>query len=100
VGAIGSRAFDARGLAVVGKTLGVCAAVTVVHLLLGRAGLDARDLGRGLARLVVDGAVYLSLVLVTGAVRRDEVLALVRRVKARRESAATAQSPLPEERVA
>ncbi|HEX8538054.1 MAG TPA: oligosaccharide flippase family protein, partial [Cystobacter sp.] len=100
VGAIGSRAFDARGLAVLGKTLGVCAAVTAVHLLLGRAGLDARDLARGLARLVVDGAVYLSLVLVTGAVRRDEVLALVRRVKDRRKSAATAQSPLPEERAA
>jgi O-antigen/teichoic acid export membrane protein len=100
VGTIGSRAFDARGLAVLGKTLGVCAAVTAVHLLLGRAGLDARDLVRGLARLVVDGAVYLSLVLVTGAVRRDEVLALVRRVKDRRKSAATAQTPLPEERAA
>jgi O-antigen/teichoic acid export membrane protein len=100
VGAIGSRAFDARGLAVLGKTLGVCAAVTAVHLLLGRAGLDARDLARGLARLVVDGALYLSLVLGTGAVRRDEVLALVRRVKDRRKSAATAQSPLPEERAA
>ncbi|ATB34729.1 hypothetical protein CYFUS_000136 [Cystobacter fuscus] len=100
VSAIGSRAFDARGLGVLGKTLGVCAAVTAVHLLLGRVGLDARDLARGLARLVVDGAIYVSLVLVTGAVRRDEVLALVRRVKAHRESAPTAQSPLPEERVA
>jgi O-antigen/teichoic acid export membrane protein len=100
VGAIGSRAFDARGLAVLGKTLGVCAAVTAVHLLLGRAGLDARDLPRGLARLVVDGAVYLSLILVTGAVRQDEVLALVRRVRDRRKSAAPAPSAPPEERAA
>ena len=100
LGAIGERAYDARGLAVLVKTAGVCAAVTGVHLVLGRAGLDARDLPRGLARLVVDGAVYLVLVLATGALRRDEVLALVRRVRDRRKSAAPAPSALPEERAA
>ncbi|WP_434385357.1 flippase [Melittangium boletus] len=95
--AIGERAHDARSLAVLAKTTAVCAAVTAVHLGLGAVGLDARDLVRGLARLVVDGAVYLTLILATGAVRRDEVLALVRRVKDRRRPAASAPSPFPEE---
>jgi len=101
VSAIGSRAWDARSLAVLGKTVGVCAAVTLLHLVLGRAGLDARDLLRGLARLVVDGAVYLTLILATQAVRRDEVLALVRRVKDRRKPTPTTPPPAPpEERAA
>ncbi|MET0402588.1 MAG: flippase, partial [Cystobacter sp.] len=99
LGAIGSRAFDARSLGVLGKTVAVCAAVTLVHLLLGHVGLDARNLPRGLARLGVDGALYLLLILATGAVRRDEVLALVRRVRERRKSA-PAPSVLPEDRAA
>lgn len=93
--AIGSRAWDARSLAVLGKTLGTCAAVTAVHLLLGRFGLDARDLTRGLTRLVVDGLVYLSLILLTGAVRVDEVLGLVRQVRNRRKSQAPSSEPPP-----
>ncbi|WNG62406.1 flippase [Archangium gephyra] len=84
--AIGSRAWDARSLAVLGKTVGVCAAVTAAHLLLGQLGLDSRDLARGLARLVVDGLLYVSLILLTGAVRKDEVLGLVRMVRNRRKS--------------
>jgi O-antigen/teichoic acid export membrane protein len=91
--AIGSRAWDTRSLAVLGKTLGVCAAVTAVHLLLGHLGLDARDLGRGLARLVVDGLLYVSLILLTGAVRKDEVLGLVRMVRNRRKPQAAAGPP-------
>ena len=91
--AIGSRAWDARSLAVLGKTLGVCAAVTAVHLLLGRLGLDASSLGRGLARMVVDGLVYLSLILLTGAVRKDEVFGLVRMVRNRRKPQAAAEPP-------
>jgi len=91
--AIGSRAWDTRSLAVLGKTLGVCAAVTAVHLLLGHLGLDARDLGRGLARLVVDGLLYVSLILLTGAVRKDEVLGLVRLVRNRRKPQPAAGQP-------
>lgn len=91
--AIGSRAWDTRSLAVLGKTLGVCAAVTAVHLLLGHLGLDARDLGRGLARLVVDGLLYASLILLTGAVRKDEVLGLVRLVRNRRKPQPAAGQP-------
>ena len=69
-------------------------------------GLDARDLPRGLARLGVDGAVYLALILGTGALRRDEVLGLVRQVRARRAARGAAPSPsepppsVPEERAA
>ena len=91
--AIGSRAWDTRSLAVLGKTLGVCAAVTAVHLLLGHLGLDARDLGRGLARLGVDGLLYVSLILLTGAVRKDEVLGLVRLVRNRRKPQPAAGQP-------
>lgn len=100
VSAIGSRAWDVRGLAVLGKTLGVCAAVTAVHLLLGRLGLDSRDLVRGLARLVVDGLAYVSLILLTGAVRKDEVLELVRKVRDRRKPRAASGPPPSEARAA
>lgn len=95
--AIGSRAWDARSLGVLGKTLGVCAAVTLVHVLLGRVGLDERNLVRGLARLVVDGGVYVALVLATGAVRRDEVLGLVRQVRERRAARAAPSLSAPPE---
>jgi O-antigen/teichoic acid export membrane protein len=97
--AIGRRAWDARNLSVLGKTLGVCASVTAVHLALGWLGLDASTLERGLARLVVDGLVYLSLSLLTGAVRMDEVLALVRQVRHRRKPQAAA-APATEVRAA
>jgi O-antigen/teichoic acid export membrane protein len=100
VSAIGRRAWDARGLAVLGKTLGVCATVTAVHLLLGRLGLDASTLLRGLARLGVDGLVYLCLLLLTGAVRKDEVLGLVRLVRNRREPQAATAPPATEARAA
>ena len=91
--AIGSRAWDARSLSVLGKTVGTCAAVTAVHAVLGRLGLDDRDVARGLTRLVLDGALYLVLILGTGAVRKDEVLGLVHQVRARR--AARAAPPPP-----
>ncbi len=84
VSAIGSRAWDARSLAVLGKTLGACVGVTLAHVVMGRLGLDSSTLARGLARLVVDGLLYVSLILLTGAVRRDEVLGLVRLVRNRR----------------
>jgi O-antigen/teichoic acid export membrane protein len=100
VSSIGRRAWDARSLAVLGKTLGVCAAVTAVHLALGRLGLDASTPLRGLARLVVDGLVYLSLILLTGAVRKDEVLGLVRLVRERRKPQAPAEPPASEARAA
>ena len=93
--AIGARAHDARLRSVLAKTVGVCAVVTLVHLGLGQLGLDGRDVPRGLARLCVDGALYLGLILVTGALRRDEVGALVRRVKDRKKPAAP--SPAPQE---
>ncbi|WP_395836343.1 flippase [Archangium violaceum] len=100
VSAIGSRAWDARGLAVLGKTLGTCAAVTVLHLLLGHLGLDSRDLVRGLARMVLDGAAYLALILLTGAVRKDEVLGLVRMVRNRRKPQSATATPPSEARAA
>jgi O-antigen/teichoic acid export membrane protein len=100
VTAIGRRAWDARALSVLGKTLAVCATVTAVHLGLGRLGLDSRDLVRGLARLVVDGLVYVSLILLTGAVRKDEVLALVRKVRDRRKRQDSTEPPSTEARAA
>ncbi|WP_309896093.1 oligosaccharide flippase family protein [Archangium sp.] len=100
VSAIGSRAWDARSLAVLGKTLGACAAVTAAHLLMGRLGLDSSTLPRGLARLVVDGLLYVSLILLTGAVRKDEVLGLVRLVRNRRKPPASTEPPAAEARAA
>ena len=94
--AIGNRAWDARSLSVLGKTLGVCAVVTAVHVGLGWLGVDDRTPTRGFGRLVVDGLVYLSLIFLTGAVRKDEVLGLVRLVRNRRKPQA-ATEPLPAE---
>ncbi len=98
--AIGERAWDARSRAVLLKTLGVCAAVTAVHLLLGWLGLDSSTLLRGLARLVLDGLLYVALILLTGAVRKDEVLGLVRLVRNRRKSPSSTEPPPAEARAA
>jgi len=95
--AIGRNAFDARNLAALGKTVAVCATVTAAHLGLGRLGLDGSSLTTGLARLVLDGLLYVSLILLTGAVRRDEVLALVRMVRNRRKASPVAEPSSPSE---
>jgi O-antigen/teichoic acid export membrane protein len=100
VSAIGSRAWDARALSVLGKTLGVCATVTAVHLGLGRLGLDSSRLLPGLARMVMDGLVYVSLIFLTGAVRGEELLGLVRKVRERRKSSSAAAPPASEARAA
>jgi O-antigen/teichoic acid export membrane protein len=92
--AIGRRAFDRRNVGVVAKTLGVCAAVTALHLGLGRLGeaqgLDTSGLPFGLARMVLDGLAYLCLILLTRAVRLDELVGLVRMARNRRSLGANA----------
>jgi len=85
---LGRRAFDGRSAAVLVKTLGVCAAVTGLHVLLGRLALErgvyTEGLPFGLFRLVVDGSAYVLLVFLTRAVRLDEMLGLVRMLRDRR----------------
>ena len=70
------------------KTLGVCAAVSALHVLLGRLALEqgvyTEGLPFGFFRLVVDGLAYLLLVFLTRAVRLDEMLGLVRMLRDRR----------------
>jgi O-antigen/teichoic acid export membrane protein len=66
---VGREAFDARTLRMTLKSLGACAVVVVVDRLLASLGG---------ARIAVDLAVYLSLVLGTGALRVGDMFRLVR----------------------
>ncbi len=66
---VGREAFDARTLRMTLKSLGACAVVVVVDRLLASLGG---------ARITVDLAVYLSLVLGTGALRVGDMFRLVR----------------------
>ena len=62
---VGRRGFDRRSVVTIVKSLGACAAVLALHEALA---------GLGPARLAVDGAVYLALVLLVGAFRPKEIL--------------------------
>jgi len=72
--AVGRRAFDRQSLTRVAKTLAVSAVVTGVHVALS-------DLGPW--RLALSAGLYLLLIFASGAVRRDELLGLVRVVRRR-----------------
>ena len=65
---LGRRAFDRRGVTVLVKTLLVCLAVGL---------LDRWLAPLGAWRLLIDGVVYVALVLTTGAVNAREAYALV-----------------------
>jgi O-antigen/teichoic acid export membrane protein len=71
---IGRRVIDARLLRVVLLTVLVCAGVILIDHLL-------RPLGPG--RLLVDGAAYVGLALLTGAVRLDDVQKLTAQLRSR-----------------
>ena len=66
---VGREAFDRRTLRMVGKSLAACALVVVVDRL-------ATSVGWG--RIVVDVAVYLTVVVATGALRTREMWGLMR----------------------
>jgi O-antigen/teichoic acid export membrane protein len=66
---VGRRAFDRRSLAMIAKTLTVCAGVILVDRLLVQLGP---------ARLMVDALVYTAGVVGTRAVRPHEVLEIAR----------------------
>jgi hypothetical protein len=70
---VGKRAFDARDLAVIARTLGASAIVCAFHLTLKRFG-DVR--------LLADALLYVILVLSFGAVRIDDVRVLFAHVTA------------------
>ena len=74
VWAVGRRAYDRQSLVRLFKTLAVCAVVTAVHIAL---------VGLGPVRLVVGASLYILLVLVTGAVRLEELFGLLRVVRRR-----------------
>jgi O-antigen/teichoic acid export membrane protein len=73
LGVIGRRVFDARLLRAVSRTGLVCAAVALADFLL-------RPLGP--ARLLLDGAAYVTLAVLLGAVRPDELRLLRAQMKA------------------
>jgi O-antigen/teichoic acid export membrane protein len=72
---VGRRAFDRRSVAMIGKTLAVCAAVLYVDHLLWAWGP---------VRLIVDALVYVLGVLGTGAVRLGETIDVVQTALQRR----------------
>lgn len=66
---VGRKGFDRRSVATILKSLAACGAVVVV---------DRVTAGLGPARLVIDGAVYATLVLGTGALRLREIAGVIR----------------------
>jgi O-antigen/teichoic acid export membrane protein len=72
---LGRRAFDRRGTIAIAKSLAACAVVWVIHRSLASIGP---------LRLIVDGAVYLLLVLATGALRLRDMVSLARDALRRR----------------
>jgi O-antigen/teichoic acid export membrane protein len=66
---VGRRAFDRRTLGAVGKSLAACAIVAGVDRLAGLLGW---------ARLVLDAAVYLFVVVATGTLRVGEIAGVLR----------------------
>lgn len=83
---VGTRAFDRRSVLVIGKTLGVCVAVSLFDRWLeGRLP--------GLVRIAVDAVVYTGLVVAVRAVRVHETLSFARAAFARKQPAATPGVP-------
>jgi O-antigen/teichoic acid export membrane protein len=72
---LGRRAFDRRGTIAIAKSLAACAVVWVIHRSLASIGP---------LRLIVDVAVYLLLVLSTGALRLRDMVSLARDALRRR----------------
>ncbi len=66
---IGRRAFDRRNLSTVGRCLLVCAVVSGVHVFLGSVGP---------LRLAIDGALYVVLAVLVGALRPWDMLSTAR----------------------
>jgi hypothetical protein len=69
LGMIGRPAWDRRNIAACVKSLAACALVSLAHVAM-------RPLGP--ARLAADLALYLALIVVTGAVHLRELLSVVR----------------------
>jgi len=69
IGIVGREAFDRRSVVMVGKSLAAFGVVVLVHRALESIGA---------LRLVVDGLVYLVLVIATGALRVREMLAIAK----------------------
>lgn len=78
IGFVGRRAFDGRTLLMLAKSLAACVAVLVVDHLAGH--------WLGALRLPLEAMIYGVLVIVTGAVRIDEVSAFVRAIVGERAS--------------
>lgn len=72
---MGRRGFDRRSLLMIFKTAVVCAIVLGVDQMLRDQHVEA---GKGFLRLVIDGVVYVVLVVVTKAVDPREILGFVR----------------------
>jgi O-antigen/teichoic acid export membrane protein len=72
---LGKRAVDRRSVSSITKSLGICGAVVGVHVMLEPIGS---------LRLLVDGAVYGVLALVTGVVRPRDAIGLLRMIKDRK----------------
>jgi O-antigen/teichoic acid export membrane protein len=86
VAVVGKRAFDRRGLTMIGKSLGVCVVVVIV---------DRLALGLGPARLLLDAALYVVLALSVGAVPTDQVVSVLKSVFDRRRRVSVAAEPTP-----
>ncbi len=72
---IKGRAFDARSIGTVAKSLAICAVVVGAHVLL---------VAIGPARLAVDGVLYLVLAILVGALRPREMMTTIREAVKRR----------------
>lgn len=76
ISVVGREAFDRRALVMAGKSLLACALVV---------GLDHLARPLGWARLVLDAAAYLAIVLSTGALRAREIVGVIRAAIRRQE---------------
>jgi len=73
--ALKGRAFDARSIGTVAKSLAICGVVVGAHVMLASIGP---------ARLAVDGVLYLVLAILVGALRPREMLGTIREAVKRR----------------
>src|SRR5262249_38504120 len=84
LGVVGKRAFDARSIMSITKSLGICGAVIAAHVAL------ADRIGPW--RLIVDGVIYLVLAVATNVFRPRDILGLLRLIKNRRQIQAEAEA--------